>query len=181
MVAHASAEGTRMDSAQNLVARQDEQALVKELAEMVVANAAPDELALFEETAQEYFANPNRVLEARGRDEAVGFGLDVAMLTPYVLAAVGPVVSFLVSTVADSVKDELKPRVAAMVRALFRSNAGATTGVTTDRPPSMPKLTPDQARQVRDITRQRALGLGLPASTAAVLADSVVGGILVSG
>jgi hypothetical protein len=87
-----------MNSAWNaVISPQDERALVKEIAEKVVADAAPEELVLFEETAQEYFEDPKRVLHARGSDEAVGFGLDVAMLTPYVLAAVGPVVTFLAS------------------------------------------------------------------------------------
>jgi hypothetical protein len=167
--------GMPVDAARNVVVTpQDEQALVRELAEAVVGIAAPDELALFDATAQEYFANPKRVLETHGRDEPVGFGLDIAMLTPYALAVVGPVVSFLVSVVADSVKDELKPRVGAMVRALFRGEAA-------DSAEDVQPLTPEQARQVRAITRARALELGLEESTATVLADAVVGGILLSG
>jgi hypothetical protein len=160
-----------------VVTPDSEQALVKELAETVLAEAAPEELALFEETAQEYFQNPERVLRARGADEPVGFGLDIAMLTPYVLAVVTPVVSFLVSTVADSAKEEMKPRVAALVRRLFRR--GTESG-SEQRNAAQP-LTPEQARQVRQIAYQRATTVGLPEPTAALLADSVVGGILVSG
>lgn len=161
-----------------VVTAQDEQALVRELAETVLADAAPEELALFEETAQEYFESPERVLRARGGDEAVGFGLDVAMLTPYVLAAVTPVVSFLISTIADSVRDEMKPQVAALVRRLFR---GEATTAGEPAAAAVPRLTPEQARRIREIAHQRALSLGLPDSTASVLADSVVGGVMVSG
>ena len=34
------------------------------------------------------------MLSAKGKDEAVGFGLDVALLTPYVLAVAAPVLSY---------------------------------------------------------------------------------------
>jgi hypothetical protein len=152
-----------------------EQELVRELAYAVVAHTAPDELVLFEETSEEFFDDPDGVLRARGRDEAVGFGLDVAMLTPYILAAAGSVVTFLLTTVADSVKDEVRPRITARVRGLFRGNAAASP----DAEPA--RLTPAQARQVHDITRQRATSLGLPESTAVLLADAVVGGMAVSG
>src|SRR5262245_26923696 len=135
----------------NAVPPPDVQALVKELAAQVLGHAAPEELALFAEMSQEYFENPQRVLQARGRDEAVGFGLDVAMLTPYVLAVAGSVVSFLLATLADSIKDELKPRVATLVRALFR---GKSTGTAIP-------LTQEQARQVHAIAYQRAISLGL--------------------
>jgi hypothetical protein len=71
----------------------------------------------------------------------------------------------------------MKPRAAALVRALLRSRDDSAD----DQSRTVAPLTPNQARQIRDITHQRAISLGLPEPTAAVLADSVVGGIFVSG
>ena len=58
-----------------VLAPEDERLLVAQLAEAVLAQAAPEELVVFDETAEEYFQDPDRVLSARGGDEAVGFGL----------------------------------------------------------------------------------------------------------
>lgn len=82
--------------------------------------AAREELVLFQETSDEYFRDPEATLAAGDRDEAVGFGLDVAMLTPYVLAIVTPVIHFLASSVAEAVGEEAKRSVAALVRGSFR-------------------------------------------------------------
>ena len=104
--------------------REAEQELVGELARAVVRCVAPEELGLFAETEADYFRDPGLVLRARSRDEAVGFGLDLALLTPYVLAVGTAVVHFLALVVSDAVRDEardeLKPVIAGRVRRLLR-------------------------------------------------------------
>lgn len=155
---------------------EQEQVLVKELSEAVLGQAAPEELVIFDETAEEFFENPERVLRARSRDEAVGFGLEIGLLTPYVLAIAGPVVSFLISLLTDTVKEGSKTLATESVRSLFKSKDETTTA-----PPGSPTgLTPERARQVHEVAYERATMLGLPATTAALLADSVVGGLLVA-
>jgi len=57
----------------------------RDLAGAVVRRVAPEELGLFGETEADYFGHPGLVLRAGRRDDAVGFGLDMALLTPYVL------------------------------------------------------------------------------------------------
>ena len=42
-----------------------ERSVVEELARLVLEQAAPEELVLFEETSAEYFADPDRVLDPR--------------------------------------------------------------------------------------------------------------------
>jgi hypothetical protein len=155
---------------------EQERGLVTELAEAVLGQAAPEELAVFDETAEEFFENPDRVLHPRSRDEPVGFGLEISLLTPYVLAVVGPVVSFLVSLVANSVKEGSKTFAAEWVRSLFKRKEETSTPGTV----SPAALTPEEARRVHDVAYERATLLGLPATTAALLADSVVGGLLVA-
>src|SRR6185312_5314012 len=101
----------------------EEHELVAALAEAALEQAAPEELAIFEETADEYFRDPDAALNARGRDEAVGFGLDLALLTPYLLAVATPVVKKLAALVEEAVGEELKPSIAQMVRRVLRRPA----------------------------------------------------------
>lgn len=150
--------------------------LVTELARVVLLEAAPEELVLFDETAQEYFLDPEGTLEAGSREEAVGFGLELALITPAVLAIVTPVVKFLVSIVSDATKEEVGPVVKQWVRALFRTRDGTETA------PAAPQaLTLEQAQQVRRIAHDRALQLGISEKKALLLADAVVGGVMVAG
>ncbi len=79
-----------------------ERDLVDELARSVLQQIAPEELVLFAETEADYFRDPELVLSGRRRDEAVGFGLEMALMTPYVLAAGTVVVRFLASAVSDA-------------------------------------------------------------------------------
>jgi hypothetical protein len=152
-----------------------ENELVAELARLALEQAAPEELVLFQETAEDYFRDPRAVLDPGGRDEPLGFGLELAMLTPYVLAVATPVIRFLASTVADAAGEEVKPLVARIVRRLFRRPDPASEATE----PAPPPLSTDQARQVREIAYRRAKGLGLDEDRAVLLADSVVGGLVV--
>jgi hypothetical protein len=154
---------------------EEQRALVTELAEAVLGNAAPEELVVFDETAAEFFQDPDRLLGARSRDEPVGFGLEMQLLTPYVLAIAVPVVSFLISLVTDSVKEASKTATGEWVRRLFKRKAAPDA--ETD---SVPALTPEQARRVQQIAYEKATALGLSDATASLLADSVVGGVLVT-
>jgi hypothetical protein len=166
--------------------RDAERDLVGELARVVVERVAPEELGLFEETEADYFRDPGLVLRARSQDEAVGFGLDVAMLTPYVLVAGTAVVHFLAAVVSDvihdEVRDELKPVIAGRVRRLLRRDDPAAAdhrkSEAQDRAPS---VTVEQAREVRRIALQQARQSGLDGEKAALLADAFVGALLVNG
>ena len=159
-----------------------DRALVEEFAQAVLAEVAPEELAIFSDTAEEYFADPDAVLNPARRDEAVGFGLDLALLTPYVLAVATPVLTFLAQTVLAAVKEESKPVIADLVRRLFRRAApGSDAGPGSPAPEAGPvALTPAQAGQVREVALARASDLGLPPEQARLLADSVVGGLAVA-
>jgi hypothetical protein len=153
-----------------------ERTLVTELAEAVLDQAAPEELVVFDETAQEFFQNPERMLNPKTRDEPVGFGLEMGLLTPYVLAVVAPVVSFLISVVADSVNEASKTATGEWVRSLFKRKAETPSAAAS----TVPALTSEQARRVHQIAYERATTLGLPQATAELLADSVVGGVMVA-
>ncbi len=156
--------------------------LLEEFAKQVLAEVAPEELAIFDETAQEYHEDPRGVLSASGRDEAVGFGLDLAMLTPYVLALSGPVLAYLLKTVGDAAKKESQPLIADWVHRLFRHGHGDQKAdpdrqAEPDRPVT---ISPEEAAQVREVALARAHDLKLPDEKARLLADAIVGGLNVA-
>jgi hypothetical protein len=135
--------------------------LVCELAELALERLAPEEIAVLPETAEEYFRDPRSVLAPRRRDEAIGFGLDLALLTPYVLAIATPVLGVLTSIAQQTLEDAS----ARMIRRLFRRGDVS--------------LSASQAEQVRDVALEHARGLGLDDGRAALLADAIVGGLAV--
>lgn len=165
--------------------------LVGELAQATLRGVAPEELVLFEESAADYFRDPNFLAAAKHRDEAVGFGLDMALLTPYVLAVGAGVVQFLASTIADTVHDalvdELKPAVGDTIRRLFRQDgpsvphdkAAGDTAANEKTAMAAQGLTPDQGRAVRRVAFDRARQIGLDEAKASLLADAFVGALLV--
>jgi hypothetical protein len=157
-----------------------ERALLEDLVRSALEDAAPEELVIFDDTAAEYFRDPDAVLNPKRRDESVGFGLDAALLTPYLLAVAAPVVGFLVDVVVKTVKDETAPVVQDLVRRLFRKVV-PSTGAATHAEGARDALTSDQAAEVRRIALSRAADLGLPDPQARLLADSVVGGLVVAG
>lgn len=166
----------------------DDEELVRELAQIALSEVAPEELAIFDETADEFFADPDAVLSPDHRDEAVGFGLDAALATPFVLAVVMPVVQYLMATVADAAKDEASTTVKGLVKRLFRRVRGGEGAESPAKPPPAGDvtardddedgLTADEAAQVRAIAYDQALAVGLPEKQARLLADAVGGGVL---
>ncbi len=163
--------------------RDAEQEFVGHLARAVVGRVAPEELGLFAETEADYFRDPRAALKAGSRDEAVGFGLEMALMTPYVLAVGAAVARFLGTVVSDAVRDqlreELKPVVAGRVRWLLRRD----DPVQADHRESggqirAPGLTAAQAREVRRVALQQAIHSGLDEQKAALLADAFVGALV---
>jgi hypothetical protein len=166
--------------------RDAERDLVGELARAVVRCVAPEELGLFAETEADYFRDPELVLRVRSRDEAVGFGLDLALLTPYVLVVGAAVVHFLAMVVSDAVRDEardeLKPVIAGRVRRLLRrDDPAAADRREPEEHDRAPGVTVEQAREVRQVALRQAMRSGLDDEKAALLADAFVGALLVNG
>lgn len=153
-------------SAQLIPSNADERALVAELAELVLEQVAPEEIAVLPETADEYFRDPRSVLEPRRRDEAIGFGLDLALLTPYVLAVATPVVGVLAAIAQQTLQDAS----VRTIQRLLRRRGEPDTG---------PALSADQARRLRDSALEHARGVGLDEPRATLLADAIVGGLAV--
>ena len=148
------------------LSRAEERELISELGKLVLDQAAPEELLVFDDTAEEYFRDPEAVLDPKRRDEAVGFGLELALLTPYVLAAVTPVVQFLLEAASDAVQSEAKGAVATALRRLLRRDGAPAA------------LSQEQLRSVRELAYTRACAVGVEEAKAAVIADAVIGGLV---
>jgi hypothetical protein len=146
--------------------------LAVELAAAVLAHEAPEELALLDETSAEFFEDPEAAL-APAREESVGFGVEFAFLTPFVLAIARPVVEFLLGLAADITKDAAKAEGVAWVRTLFHPRQQTAAPATA--------LSVEQLRTVREIAFARAQAVGLDEQRAATLADAIAGGTLAAG
>lgn len=151
----------------NVPAEQRE--LVVAIARGALERAAPQELPLLQLTASEYFADPRAVLRSGSRDEPLGFGLDVSIVTPQVLALATAAAQFVLAAASSAAGDALKPRIQALVRRLLHN----------EHEPA-PAIDRELADRLHAVTLERAAALGLEATQATVLADSIVGALTVS-
>jgi hypothetical protein len=147
---------------------EEDNALIAELTQLALTTAAPEELEVFDETAQEYFANPQAALTAAKGDAAVGFGLELAMLTPVALAIGSAVLQAVIGLLSDRAVQASKGPVLALLRKVMRREA----------PAAQLGLTAAHAQQVRLVALQRAHALGLPEAQARQLAESFVGALV---
>jgi len=150
-----------------------DRALAVELTALALARAAPDEVVLLEETAAEYFADPATMLRSDVGDTPLGSGVDVAMMTPYLLAASSTVLPML-GTIAgelgkDVAKEVIREPAANWIRRLFRRQPA--------EPPGPVALSPEQAARVRDAVVAQCHALGLDPRYAALVADATIGSL----
>src|SRR5579875_2721696 len=149
---------------------EDQRQVIAAIAHRALHTVAPEELPVFDETATEFFADPVAAMSTDRRDQAVGFGLDLALVTPFLLSITSAVVGALAGMLRDAVTQEGAEALGAAVRRVLR--LGRESG------PSSP-LSAEQARQLRQVALERARALGMDEDRAGTLADAVVGGMVV--
>ena len=135
--------------------------LTRELARLALHRAAPDELVIFDDLVAEFDADPQAALLSQDRDETLGFGLDLTMLTPYVLAVVGYVLPLLND----------------MVNEVATQQGSAWIGRLIRRDPDSVRLTDEQARRVQAVAFEQGRRAGLDENRAQLVADSIVGAL----
>ncbi|MFD6231333.1 hypothetical protein ACFWFZ_31405 [Streptomyces sp. NPDC060232] len=136
------------------------------LARSAVADIAPDELELFDQTAQAFFARPVPRRAVTLQDPA-GMGLE---------SVVG-VLSGVALAVATSVLQHIAVQTADRTRSVFR------LGRRREAAPSAPNPEPvsvTRLGELRELARKRGMELGLSADRAELLADALVGGLALS-
>ncbi|MFD6182957.1 hypothetical protein [Streptomyces goshikiensis] len=133
------------------------------LARSAVADTAPEELELFDQTAEAFFARPvpRRAVTAQ---DPVGMGLETVV----------GVLSGVALAVTTSVLQHVAVQTADRTRNMFRFRRRRESA----RPAPNPE--PASAAQwgtLRELAQKRGMELGLSAERAELLADALVGGL----
>lgn len=146
--------------------------LSTQLALLAVESAAPDEVLMFEEVTEEYFEDPAATLTTNQREESVGFGLDLVLLTPYALAVSQFVLGFLIDLLMDGAKDVAKPGVVNLIRRILRRPGQEAASE------QVPDWTPEQRQRILTAATDEATRLGLAEDHAALLGKAIVGALV---
>jgi hypothetical protein len=150
----------------------------------IVSDVAPEELDLFDELLDEYYADPNPPdLEAQAVDEALAFGLPEVMVavTPAAAAMVQAVVNFLLSEVAKSLKEEsleaLKEGSSTALKDLIQGLFKRDDAKEKDGPEP---LSQEQLKKVKQIARRKAKEFGLDPDTAKKMSEALIGSLVLA-
>src|SRR5579875_3708317 len=119
---------------------EDQRQVIAAIAHRALHTVAPEELPVFDETATEFFADPAAAMSVDRRDQAIGFGLDLALVTPVLLSMASAVVGGLTSMVREAVTQEGADALGSAVRRVLR--------IGHDPAPPTP-LGIEQAKQLR--------------------------------
>lgn len=126
------------------------QQTVEELALKSLKDIEPnsDELEFFDATSEEYFRNPDRVLEgAKVEDRPVGsgFGIGEVLLAPVLLWLGSKLLDLAWSLVKKPIEEELGPPVSRFIKKLLKK-----FGIVKEaKPTTFPPLTPPELQQLR--------------------------------
>jgi hypothetical protein len=148
-------------------------ALARQLAWGAVTRVAPDELPLFEDLNLQYQRAGDKIAENRNHDEPVGFGLELGLLTPYLLVAATAVAKFLMSSVLEAGGEELKASLKRLIGRLLDPGSSAKASLRDE-----PELDPSFRARIRTVADDRALAFGLTEQDAGLLADAIVGALV---
>lgn len=143
--------------------------LSTELARLVIDRAAPDELLTFDEVAEEYYADPQSTLALIKKDEAVGFGLELVLLTPFALAVAEFVIGFVGDLLRDVAKDAAKSPISDALKRMLRGRTDQAS------PPDEVELTKAQRAQIFAAAREQSARLGLDEDKAVLLGNAIIG------
>ena len=117
--------------------------LARQLAWGAVTRMAPDELPLFDDLNRQYQLAGDKIAENRNRDEPVGFGLELGLLTPYLLVAATAAAKFLMSSALEAAGEEVKASLKRLIGRLLDPGSSAKAPFMTSpslTPPSGPEF-----------------------------------------
>lgn len=149
---------------------ENNKALLNEAAYRLVSEIAPEEIPIYVETRDQYFADPDGFLQpSQGEDEVLGIGevFAVKTVTKVVFPILAPILSHLSNAVTETVQDELGEEASTWIKKLF----------TPDQPPQ-PIF--DQAEleviaaTIHDIAITEADRLRLDPQQARTVSDAVI-------
>jgi hypothetical protein len=144
--------------------------LLNEAAYRLVSELAPEEIPVYVDIRNQYFANPEEFIQSStGDDEVLGIGEVVAVktITKVVLPLLTPILNYLLDVVTETAQEELGDEAAAWIKRLF----------TPDQPPQ-PIFEQAEleiiAATIQDLASSEADRLGLDAHQAQTVSDAVI-------
>jgi hypothetical protein len=141
------------------------QELIQEVSKCIVAEVDPEELALFDELMESYFANPHP--SSTERDDPLGFGLGelVSLVTPAAGAAVSAVLTYILNEAIETIQEEGARAVTERIRDWLNSE------------PAAKALTAEQLKRIQEITIQQAELFDMDTTKARLIASALVGSL----
>lgn len=143
--------------------------LINEVAYRIIGENAPQELPLYVSTRNRYFADPKKFTQVvEAEDEELGFGATIAVktLTKAVFPILTPILSYILDKVAEALAEEGSERASEWLRSLFKD--------TKPKPVFTQAQLEVIASTIQDIANTEAERLGLEASQARTVSDSVI-------
>jgi hypothetical protein len=151
----------------------EQRQLAIDLTAAALSQIAPEEIPVLGETAAEYYADPGALLRHTRGDSPLGAGVDILMLTPYLLAAANAVLPLLGAFAGEILKgvavDVTKEPLSTWVRRMIRGRNGD--------PHAALALSAEQALRVRTTVVEQCFQAGLPSAQASLIADATVGAL----
>ena len=153
-----------------------EDQLVADVARDQVEQVAPQEAPIFPLLSEAYFQDPDKMLEAQGKDEMLGFGLEAGavLLTPVVMTVTREGVEFVAAEVMKSVQTQSSGLISDFVKKVFKKFRSEAEAKGEQLPPP---LTREQIGRVREIALEKGRQLQLSPDQAGLLADSLAGSL----
>lgn len=159
-----------------MAAETGDRELIVDVSRDIVASIAPEESVLFQPLSVAYFERPDS-LSRSSKEDMLGFGLGEAIvpLTPVALAVVSEILVYLRGELAKTVAHDAATALDAKLKALFhRFHQGAQPDA------AVPALSGEQLAEVRRLAFEKACTLRIPEARASLLADAVVGSLVLS-
>lgn len=148
--------------------------LAADLARDVVGEHYPAESALFDAVLNEFQADPDRLVGSKALRAPVGMGVDLGLVTPYVLAAASFLGCIVAEKTAETALDAVRERVAKAWSAR-RSRRTGQPEPTGDG--GLPTVTSDDDK-VTVVVTVHLWNCGVDPTTAREVAERVVGKLL---
>jgi AcrR family transcriptional regulator len=141
------------------------QELIQEVSKRIVAEVDPEELVLFDELMESYFANPHP--SSPEKDDPLGFGLGefVSLVTLAAGAAVSAVLTYILNEVIETIQEEGARAITERIRDWLNSESAAKA------------LTAEQLKRIQEITIQQAELFDMDTTKARLMASALVGSL----
>jgi hypothetical protein len=158
----------------NMAGRNDDRELIVAISHDLVAAVAPEEIVLFRPLSAAYFDAPDRLGQAP-KDDMLGFGVGEAViaLTPIALSVMTEVLAYLRREMAQAAARDVAGEFGEGVHALFRKFHHGEHGSAAP-----PGLSQEQLVEVGRLAFEKARAMHVPEGRARLLADALVGSLV---